>query len=194
MKPGRRALGVAESYRGTDDGGATSTLAGAVVRADRTVDDFAFSSCTVGGSDATDGIVECWRRLSRPDVRYLFLAGVALAWYNVVDLAAVHEATERPVVAVTFEESEGLTDAIEETFEGADRARRLEAYEALPARRRVDVGGRDLFVRSVGIDDEEADRIVAAYTPERRPEPLRIAGRAARRVDEFRRSEDVRPV
>ena len=187
MKPGRRALGVAESYRGTDEGAATSTLAGAVVRADRTVDDFVFSSCTVGGTDATDAIVDCWRRLDRPDVRYLFVAGVAPAWYNLLDHEALHEATGRPVQAVPFEAGEGLADAIAEAFDGSERDRRLAAHAALPERRRLAVGDAELFVRSVGIDDAEADRVAAAYTPGRRPEPLRVARRAARRVDAFRR-------
>ncbi|WP_178915048.1 DUF99 family protein [Natronomonas gomsonensis] len=185
MKPGRRALGIAESYRGTDDG-ASSTLGGAVVRANRVVDDFVFGSCTVGGSDATAAIIDCWRRLDRPDVRYVFVAGVALAWYNTLDLDAIHEAADRPVVAVSFEDSEGLSEAIEDAFEGPERERRLDSYRALPERRRVTVDGRDLFVRSVGLDTDDADEIVAAYTHERRPEPLRVAKRAARRVDAIR--------
>ena len=86
MKPGRRALGVAECYRGTDDEETQSTLAGAVVRADRTVDDVVFAACTVGGTDATDAIVDAWHRLDREDVSYLLLSGVAPAWYNVVEL------------------------------------------------------------------------------------------------------------
>ena len=187
MKPGRRALGVAESYRGTDDGSSTSTLAGAVVRADRTVDDFVFSSCTVGGTDATDAVVDCWRRLDRPDVRYVFVAGVALAWYNLLDLPALREAVDRPVVSVSFEESEGLGDAIAAAFDGDERRRRLETYERLPARRRLAADEADLYVRSVGIEDGAADRVVEAYTHRRRPEPLEVARRAARRVDEFRR-------
>ena len=85
MKSGRRALGIAESYRGTDDEAATSTLGGAVVRVDRTVDDLVFGTCTVGGTDATDAVVDCWRRLDREDVAFLFLSGVAPAWYNVVE-------------------------------------------------------------------------------------------------------------
>jgi len=188
VKPGRRALGVAESYRGSDDGPTTtSTLAGAVVRADRTVDDFAFSSCTVGGTNATDAIADLWQRLDRPDVRYLFVAGVAPAWYNVVDLAALHEATDRPVLGVTFEAGGDLRESIREAFDGAERERRLETYEALPERRRLAVDGAALFVRHVGLDAEAADRVVRAYTHERRPEPLRVAQRAARRVDAFRR-------
>lgn len=78
MKPGRRALGVAESYRGEE--GTTSTLAGAVVRADRAVEDFVFGECAIGGRDSTDAIVDMWRALDRPDVQYVFLAGVAPAW------------------------------------------------------------------------------------------------------------------
>jgi endonuclease V-like protein UPF0215 family len=185
VKPGRRALGVAESYRGTDDG-STSTLAGAVVRADRTVDDFVFATCTVGGRDATETVIDCWRRLDRPDVQFLFIAGIAPAWYNLLDLEAIHEATDRPVIAVSFEDSEGLSDAIEAAFEGTERRRRLDRYESLPERRGLSIDGTTLFVRSVGIDPPEADRIVAAYTHERRPEPLRVAKRAARGVDAFR--------
>ncbi|WP_254839971.1 DUF99 family protein [Natronomonas marina] len=185
MKPGRRALGVAESYRGTDDGTTTSTLAGAVVRVDRTVDDFVFGECTVGGTDATDAVVDCWRRLDREDVAYLFLSGVAPAWYNVVDVERLAEAVERPVVAVSDGESEGLSEAIRAAFDSPEREARLETYERLPDRRRLP--GTDRFVRSVGVDDDEADRAVAAFTHEHRPEPLRVAKLAARRVDAFRR-------
>lgn len=211
MKPGRRALGVAESYRGTDDGATRSTLAGAVVRADRAVDDLVVGTCTVGGTDATGAIADCWRRLDRPDVRYVLVAGVALAWYNVVDLEALHEATGRPVLAVTEAASDGLATAIADAFDGEARDERLARYEALPERRRLPVGtdgdagdgtgdagdgagdGPDadpaLFVRSVGIDPDRAAEVVAAYTHERRPEPLRVAGVAARRIDAFRRCE-----
>ena len=39
------------------------------MRADRVVDGFAFGSCTVGGTDATDAVVALWDRLDREDVR-----------------------------------------------------------------------------------------------------------------------------
>jgi endonuclease V-like protein UPF0215 family len=189
VKPGRRALGIAESYRGTDDG-SESTLAGAVVRADRMVDDFVFGTCAVGGRDATEAIIDCWQRLDRPDVQYLFVAGVAPAWFSVLDLGSIRETTDRPVIAVTFEQSEGLTDAIEDAFDGAERDARLDRYAALPERRRVAVDGVDLFVRNVGVAEREADRLVRAYTHETRPEPLRVAQRAARAGDAFRHRRD----
>jgi len=185
MKPGTRTLGVAESYRGD-----RSTLAGAVVRASRVVDGIEFSSCTVGGSDATAGVVDLWTRLGREDVRYVLVAGVALAWYNVVDLRRVHEATGRPVLAVTFEASEGLEPSLRDEFDGEALERRLAAYEALPARRRVDVGDEAVFVRCVGLERDAAARVVRAFTSSGgRPEPLRVARLAARAGDDLRRRD-----
>lgn len=184
MKPGVRALGIAESYRGE-----TSTLAGIVCRANRTIDGFVFGSCTVGGTDATTAIVELLDRLDREDVRYVLLAGIAPAWYNVVDLSTVHEAADRPVLSVSFEESSGLAEAIEREFEGQAIEKRLSTYRGLPERERVDVAGETLYVRTVGVDNDDAAEIVRAFTPEGgRPEPLRVARQAARAGDEYRES------
>jgi endonuclease V-like protein UPF0215 family len=179
MKTGVRALGIAESY--TD---ATSTLAGAVVRADRVVDGFVFGTCTVGGTDATDAVCAMVDRLDRPDVRYCLLAGIAPAWFNVLDLDRIHDATGLPTLSVSFEASPGLEAAISEAFDGEKRERRLGTYRAQPDRQRVTVDDETLFVRSVGCS-EPAD-VVRAFTPEGgRPEPLRVARLAARAVEEL---------
>ncbi len=183
MKSGVRALGVAESFR--DE---RSTLAGAVVRADRVVDGFAFGDCTVGGTDATDTVIDLSDRLDRPDVRYLLVAGIAPAWFNVLDLHAVHEAVDRPVISVSFEASDGLADDIRDAFEGDDRRRRLLTYTAQPDRRELALDGETVYVRSVGLGDDETDRVVRGFTPEGgRPEPVRVARDAARAADAARR-------
>ena len=183
MKSGVRALGVAESYRGQ-----TSTLAGTVVRASRVVDGFVFGRCTVGGRDATDAVADLFDRLDRADVRYLLVAGLAPAWFNLLDLHALHEATDRPVLSVSFEDSEGLEPAIREAFEGDAREWRLETYRAQPARQRVAVDDDTVFVRSVGIDDDAAADVIRAFTPAGgRPEPVRVARLAARAAEDFDR-------
>lgn len=188
MKPGTRALGVAESYRGPQ----RSTLAGVVVRASRVVEAFSFRSCTVGGSDATAAASAIVDDLVRQDVRYVLVAGVALAWYNLLDLRTLAERAARPVVAVSFEESAGLTDAIRREFDGEDADRRVAAYRALPDRVPVDVGEERVFVRSVGIDDGRAAEVVRAFTPAGgRPEPLRVAREAARAADDYARTTDA---
>jgi endonuclease V-like protein UPF0215 family len=179
VKPGTRALGVAESYRGD-----TSTVAGAVLRASRVADGFSFASCTVGGLDSTDAVIECYESLDRKDVQYVLVAGIAPAWFNVVDLHAVHERVDRPVLSVSFEESSGLRDAIEREFEGEAQQRRIDVYEAQPPREPVAVNGEQVFVRSVGC--EHPAEVVRAFTPEGgRPEPLRVARLAARAGDDY---------
>jgi hypothetical protein len=182
VKPGVRALGVAESYPGTAREGGQSTLAGAVLRADRVLDGLAFGTCTVGGTDATTAVARLWTELDRPDVRYLLLAGVAPAWYNLLDLHALHERTDRPVLAVTFEASdESLERALGRAFSGEALAERRGRFERLPPRSRLRVNDETVFVRSVGCDAGEARDVVRAFTPEGgRPEPLRVARLAAR--------------
>ena len=183
MKPGVRALGVAESYRDR-----RSTLAGAVTRASRVADGFAYQTCTVGGLDATDSIIELFSRLDREDVRYVFVAGIALAWYNVVDLRRVAAEVDRPVISVTFEESPGLVEALAAEFEGEELAERKQVFERQPSRERLVVNDQTVFVRSVDIDRSEARDAVRAFTPEGgRPEPLRVARLAARAGDKLRR-------
>lgn len=202
LKSGTRALGVAESYanrqpdagRGADASerpDAESVLCGAVVRADRVVDGAGFGTCTVGGADATDAIRGIFSDLGREDVRLLFVAGIAPAWFNLVRLGRLADAVERPVLSVSFESSSGLESALREQFAGDELDARLDIYESLPPRRPVRVGDDTVFVRAVGLDDDEAARAVRAYTPEGsgRPEPLRVARLLARSGRQWRGNE-----
>lgn len=182
MKTGTRALGVAESYRGEE-----STVAGCVVRADRAVDGLAFTTWTVGGTDATAATIDLVDRLDREDVGYLLLAGIAPAWFNVLDLDRIHEATGLATLSVGFEQSEGLVASIQAEFPGEEGTRRVETYRRQPPRRPVTVGEEQVFVRGVGLDDDRAARVVRGFTADGgRPEPLRVARLAARAVDAFR--------
>ncbi|QPV64663.1 DUF99 family protein [Halosimplex litoreum] len=180
MKRGVRAIGVAESYR-TEH----STLAAAVVRASRVVDGLAFDTCTVGGTDATETVVSLVDRLGREDARYLLLAGIAPAWFNFFDLPTVRERVDRPVLAVAFEDSDGLEPALREAFEGEALDERLAVYRRQPERHPVDLDDDTVYVRAAGLGPDEAAEVVRAFTPEGgRPEPLRVARLAARAADE----------
>jgi endonuclease V-like protein UPF0215 family len=185
MKAGVRALGVAESY--ARDAG-SSTLAGVVCRGDRTVDGCAFATCTVGGSDVTDAIGTLYDRLDREDVRYVLVAGIALSWYNLLEPRVLAERLDRPVIAVTFEASEGLEDALREAFDGEALDERLERYHGLSERHATTIDGHDLFYRAAGLDPTESVRVLEHFTAEGgRPEPLRVARLAARAGDDLRR-------
>ncbi|MDZ7700933.1 MAG: DUF99 family protein [Halobacteriales archaeon] len=182
MKPGVRVAGVAESF--TDE---RSTLAAAVVRADRVADGFAFSSCTVGGTDATDRVADLVESLGREDLRAVMVAGIAPAWFNVVDLPAVAERTGLPAVSVSFEASDGLEPALRRAFDGDALDDRLGIYRRQPERRQLAIDGETVWIRSAGLAPDAADELVRAFTPEGgRPEPLRVARLAARAADRFR--------
>ena len=190
MKAGVRALGIAESYGGTGDRGradrdsnqtTTTTFCGAVVRANRVTDGFVFGTAAVGGTDATRAMRGMVDRLDREDVRYLFVSGIAPAWFNVVDLRALRDAVSRPVLSVSFEESPGLEPALREQFSGDRLDARLSTYRRQPERRPLSVDGETVYVRTVGLDADDADEVVRGFTPEGgRPEPLRVARLGAR--------------
>ena len=138
MRPPSRTLGVAFS-----DGDRTSRIAGSVVRADGTLDGLAYGSCSVGGTDATDAVIDLAGDLGREDVRHVCLAGIAPAWFNLLDLGRVHEALDRPVYAVSYEASPGLEPALREAFDGDALGDRLATYRSLPPRRRVGAAAED---------------------------------------------------
>ncbi|MFC5279800.1 DUF99 family protein [Halorubrum rubrum] len=179
-EPPSRTLGIAFS-----DGDRVSRVAGAVLRADGTFDGLAYGACTVGGTDATDAVVDLAVDLDRADVRHVCVAGIAPAWFNLLDLRRIREELDRPVAAVSYEASPGLEPALREAFDGDDLAERLAVYRSLPPRRRVALGESNpagpLFVRAVGLADDRAAAIVRSLVRDgfRRPEPLRVASIAA---------------
>lgn len=178
MRPGVRAVGVAESTPPDAD---HSVLGGAVVRADRVVDGATLGTCTVGGTDATAAVGDLVAGLERPDARHVLVAGVAVAWYNVIDIGVLHDRLERPVISVSFEDSSGLETAIREGV--PDPEPRLRTYRRLPERHPVELGdGRHrVFVRAAGCPPDRAAAVVRAHTPEGgRPEPVRVAREVAR--------------
>ena len=192
MKPGTRALGVAES---TDESEGRCVFCGAIIRADRTVDGLGFASAAVGGIDATDAVRALFAETVREDVRYVIVSGVAPAWFNLLDLDALATAAERPVLAVSYESSPGLEPALREQFDGAALAERLAIYDRLPPRRPVEVNGETVFVRGLdgdaAVSDAAATRIVREYTPTGgRPEPLRVARLAARGARAWRSRDE----
>ncbi len=194
MKSGARALGVAESYGGqNDDPGDDdrSVLCGAVVRADRVVEGLGFETCTVGGGDATERVAALFSSIGREDVQYVVLAGIAPAWFNVLDLREIHRAVDRPVLSVSFETSPGLESALREHFDGRPLRTRLERYRDQPPRRELAVNGETVYLRNVGIDADEADEVIRGFTPEGgRPEPLRVARLGARAGRRWQRDAD----
>jgi endonuclease V-like protein UPF0215 family len=110
----------------------------------------------------------------------MMISGSVIAWYNIIDPAAVQDATGLPVIVTTYEESEGLEEDIRRHFPGDTG--RLAAYRRLGDRVPVRLHtGYDLFIRPYGLSPEDAGRLCNDFTYEGRvPEPVRVARLIAR--------------
>ncbi len=179
-KIGVRALGISESFvKGESK---RSILAGVVIRQDLIVDGFSFNYTTVGGMDSTASMLALYRRLERDDINLLMLNGCVISWFNVVDLHELNEETGRPVICVTYEESEGIDKYFKEYFE--DWKTRLEICKRNGTRDKITLHtGQQVFARFIGIEEDTGKRILDRFTIEGGiPEPLRISRILARAI------------
>jgi endonuclease V-like protein UPF0215 family len=181
LKSGIRILGIAESFVPSVD--RESLLAGVVMRKDRIIDGFAFAKTKVGGDDATRKIISLCGSLGRNDINAIMLSGAVISFYNVVDLDRVHSETGLPLVCLTYRESAGLEESIKRHFPKSHK-RKLARYGRLGQRRGVELKtGKKIFVRALGLDDEDLRQLLDAFSLEGKyPEPVRVAGLLAAAV------------
>jgi endonuclease V-like protein UPF0215 family len=177
-KKGLRALGIAESYTGRS----VSRLAGVVMRKDLRIDGFIFSTVTVGGMDATASVLRMVDEIERNDINVIMLSGCVIAWFNVIDPEKIAHETGKPVICVTYEESDGLLADILHHF--PDDTERISAYKNLGERTRVELHtGHAIFIRCWGIGAGDGSRLCDDFTMEGKiPEPLRVARLCARKL------------
>jgi endonuclease V-like protein UPF0215 family len=175
-KKGIRILGIAESFSSRE----RSLIAGVVMRKDLRIDGCAFGTVTVGGLDAGDCIIKTFFSLSRRDIQCIMISGCIISWYNIIDLKYISEKTGLPVIAVTYEESEGLEDHIRRHFPGDEE--RLRLYRNLGERIPLCLStGYTVYIRPSGIEESTALALVKQCTFDGKiPEPLRVARIIAR--------------
>lgn len=182
VKRGSRILGIAESFNKKYE---KSILTGIVYRLDGIIDGFSFIETRVGGMDATDKIVKLYRDMRREDINFIMISGVVISLYNVIDLHKLHYTLNIPVISITYEESEGLTNHFIEKFP-RDWHERLLIYYKNGDRRKIRLrNGFEIYVRAIGISLKNAETILNKTTIEGKyPEPIRLARLIARKLRE----------
>ncbi len=179
-KHGIRALGIAESFK-RELIPKKSILAGVIMRGDFLIDGFGFTFVTLGGMDATEKIIKLVKQINRPDISFLMLSGTVIALYNVVDLHSVYEAVRLPIIAISYEESEGIDRYLLERPRGEER---LRIHRRNGPRLRLKLkNGLDIYVRPIGVDADLALRVLNKFTIHGRyPEPIRVAKTLSRSI------------
>lgn len=182
IKKGSRILGIAESFS-REKG--KSILVGIVYRIDGIIDGFTFVETTLGGMDSTDRIIELYNELGREDINFILISGVVISLYNVIDLHRIHYTLKLPVISITYEESEGLTEIFIRKFP-RDWHHRLLIYYKNGDRSRIKLSnGYIIYIRSIGLEIDDAKRLLDKITFEGKyPEPIRIARLVAKRLRE----------
>ncbi|HID19686.1 MAG TPA: DUF99 family protein [Methanophagales archaeon] len=180
-KKGIRVLGIAESFKREEE---KSVLAGVVMRSDYIIDGVVFDRITVGGMDATDGILRLFKSLQRDDINVLMLNGCVISWFNIVDIKAIYEKLHIPLICVTYEESNGLEEHITKHFSASECDLRIPAYRMLGNRVPVKLHDNfEVLIRFLGMQKTEAGALLKKFTLHGKlPEPLRVAKIAARAI------------
>lgn len=176
-KPALRTLGIAESFVRTCP---SSLLAGVVMRADLRVDGVAYARATVGGDDATEGVLKIYEQLGRADINAVILSGAVISWFNIIDIQEAFDVIQKPLICLTYEESAGLEMYIREYFPNSEL--KLRRYQRLGQREIISLKtGYQVYIRVLGATLEEARFLLNKFTLDgRMPEPVRVARLASR--------------
>ncbi len=172
-KKGLRGLAIAESFR---EAGHISILSGVVMRRDFVIDGFVFGKATLEGDDATDAITSMYERLARQDISFVLISGLIISMYNIIDIKGLHKKIQIPVIGVTYEESDGIEDAIKHHFPNSFESK-INQYRKLGPRLKVQLHTKhDIYLRIEGCKIKEAKKLLDALTLQGAvPEPLRVA-------------------
>jgi uncharacterized protein len=177
-KKGLRGIAIAESFRESDT---TSKLAGVVMRRDFIIDGFVFGHATLEGDDATESILTMYSKLNRQDISFMMISGLIISLYNIVDIKKLWNELKIPIVGVTYEESEGIEDALKHHFPNSYESKMVQYRKLGPRIKILLHTGHNLYVRVEGCQPKEAEQLVDAFTLQGSiPEPLRIAQLLAR--------------
>ena len=172
-KKGIRVLAIAESFR---EGTSNSVLSGVVMRKDLVVDGVVFGNTTIEGDDATEKIISLYKSLHRNDINFLLLDGLIISMYNIIDGNLIHENIRIPIIAISFNDSQGIENSIKKHFpfnynDKIKNLRRLGKRELVVLKT-----DKVLWIRFWGINLEDSIKLLNSFLLQGAvPEPIKLA-------------------
>jgi len=180
MKKGWRFLVFAESFS-TKILKENSIMVGAIINGISYLEDFKASLIKLYGLDATEKAIEIYYDLDREDINFIIFSGVIIALYNIIDLNAFYKEIKKPVIALSYRESEGIENTLRTLPESEERIR---IYKNNGERMKIRLtNGFSLYIRSIGIATRDASKIINKITIHGKiPEPVKITKSIARGI------------
>ena len=182
-KKGIRILAIAESFRKENS---LSVISGIVMRKDLIIDGIKLGTVTIGGDDATSNIIKMIKDLKRNDINLILLDGLIISMYNIIDGEKILKETGIPVIALSFNDSIGISDSIKNFFPD-NYKRKIDMYNRLGERKKIILkSGKHLFIRNWGISFSDAIFSINSFLIQGAiPEPIRIAKMVSRAYMRF---------
>lgn len=129
------------------------------------------TTAAVDGTDATEKIAQMIKKSKfAPQLHAIFLKGVAVGGFNVIDIHKLHELTKRPVIVVVRDYPD--FHKIYRALTRLGMKREIEIIKQLPEPTKVG----QLYVQYAGTDlDTVKELLKITCTRSLIPEPLRVA-------------------
>jgi endonuclease V-like protein UPF0215 family len=173
MKSQVRVLGIDDSPFKFGD---KEVLIVGVVMRTGYIDGIMTTTLTVDGKDGDQKIIEMVNKSKYfEQLKVIFLDGVALGGFNVIDVEKVERKTGIPIVTVTRNKPdlESMKKALQSHFEDWERRWELINRGEL---KEIPTEHKPIFIRCVGIELGDAVELIRLNTVKGAiPEPLRIA-------------------
>jgi endonuclease V-like protein UPF0215 family len=146
------------------------------MRGDLRIDGFSVCTPTIGGCNSTEELVSMFNRLNRKDIRAWMLGGSVISWFNIVDISALHECTDTPVICISYHPSDGIEKYLKEYFPENWKTR-LDILERTGDRKIIHLKtGHSLYLSVAGVGVSRARSLLDKMTIDGRvPEPVRVA-------------------
>ena len=146
-------------------------IVGVVMRGGISIDGVLSTKVSVDGSDSTKKLISMVNKCKfRPQLQCIFLDGIAVAGFNVVDINELNKKTKLPVIVVIRRMPD--IKNIKNTLIKINKKNKIRLIEKAGSVIQLD----NIFVQLAGIDFEKARKILKVVcTRSLLPEPIRLA-------------------
>jgi len=146
-------------------------VVGVVMRGGSWIDGILSAKVSVDGDDSTKKLIEMINGCKfKPQLQCVFLDGIAVGGFNVIDVKELNKKTKLPVIIIIRRKPN--IQKIKKTLIKINKQQKIKLIEKAGNVIQID----DIFVQLTGIDLEEARKVLKVVcTRSLIPEPLRLA-------------------
>lgn len=146
-------------------------VVGVITRGGASIEGVLSAKVRIDGSDSAKKIIGMINKCKfRPQLQCIFLNGIAVAGFNVVDITELNKKTDLPVIVIIRKMPD--IEKIKNTLKKINQKNKIKLIEKAGQVKNIGT----VFVQLAGIDLERTEKIMKiACTNSLVPEPLRLA-------------------